>query len=184
MYMHGGLQGAAVETILSVQKALQAKGFNPGKLDGIMGANTKAAIVAFQKANGLSADGVVGPLTSAKLFPPAGPSPTALASVMGTMIDKAAAVTPLLSPTGAVVSAVKSITSAGADALVRAAANMKPDAPIPALQTQDSNATPAAPYAPPPVFVPIADVTPAPAASDFLIPALAGVALLFLMRKK
>ena len=31
--------------------------------DGIFGANTKAAVISYQKANGLSADGIVGPKT-------------------------------------------------------------------------------------------------------------------------
>ena len=36
-------------------------------VDGIFGSKTYAAVMAFQKANGLSADGIAGPLTWGKL---------------------------------------------------------------------------------------------------------------------
>lgn len=54
-------------TTLELQKALKAKGFNPGDIDGIMGRNTIAAIRAFQAANGLEVNGIAGPNTLAKL---------------------------------------------------------------------------------------------------------------------
>ena len=54
--------------VCDIQQALLAKGFNPGPLDGIMGAQTRKAIRQFQAANGLVADGIVGPVTSGKLF--------------------------------------------------------------------------------------------------------------------
>ncbi len=54
-------------TTRGVQARLQALGFNPGPIDGIVGAKTLAAIVAFQKSRKLVADGVVGPKTRAAL---------------------------------------------------------------------------------------------------------------------
>ncbi|MDF3290315.1 MULTISPECIES: peptidoglycan-binding domain-containing protein [Streptomyces] len=39
----------------------------PGTVDGIYGANTRSAVVAFQRKNGLADDGVVGPNTWRKL---------------------------------------------------------------------------------------------------------------------
>ena len=54
--------------VLDIQQALHAKGFDPGPHDGIRGRRTIAAIKAFQVANGLVVDGIVGPVTSAKLF--------------------------------------------------------------------------------------------------------------------
>jgi len=54
-------------TTLELQKALKARGFDPGDIDGAMGRNTIAAIRAFQAANGLDVDGVAGPDTLAKL---------------------------------------------------------------------------------------------------------------------
>ncbi len=46
-----------------VQTALKAAGFYTGEVDGKVGANTISAISAFQKANNLPADSVVGPKT-------------------------------------------------------------------------------------------------------------------------
>ena len=58
------MQGPAV---VEVQKSLLARGFHPGQIDGVYGPHTLAAILGFQRANGLIADGVVGPLTLKKL---------------------------------------------------------------------------------------------------------------------
>lgn len=56
-------------SILKIQTALKARGFDPGPLDGIMGPRTKAAVIAFQKSvGGLVVDGIPGPATQAKLF--------------------------------------------------------------------------------------------------------------------
>jgi len=46
-----------------IQVALKNAGFYDGKIDGIKGQMTKKAIKAFQRANGLRDDGVVGPKT-------------------------------------------------------------------------------------------------------------------------
>ncbi|HWP06900.1 MAG TPA: peptidoglycan-binding protein [Polyangiaceae bacterium] len=54
-------------TVLGVQTALKALGFDPGVLDGKDGAHTEAAVEQFQKAHGLVADGVVGRLTRTAL---------------------------------------------------------------------------------------------------------------------
>ena len=44
----------------AVQKALVKAGYDPGKLDGQLGPQTKAALRQFQKAQGLEADGMIG----------------------------------------------------------------------------------------------------------------------------
>lgn len=59
--------GALCDDIRSIQRQLQNKGFNPGAVDGIAGPKTYNAVIAFQKANGLAADGMVGPASLAKL---------------------------------------------------------------------------------------------------------------------
>ena len=63
--VYSGSRGESVKTL---QAQLNAKGFNAGSVDGIFGKNTRAAVIAFQKANGLAADGIVGKLTWAKLY--------------------------------------------------------------------------------------------------------------------
>ena len=50
-----------------IQTALKNAGFYDGSIDGKVGKNTKKAICAFQEANGLTADGVVGNKTWSKL---------------------------------------------------------------------------------------------------------------------
>lgn len=44
--------------VMNVQKALKAKGFNPGPIDGIIGPKTRAALHKFQRANGLAVGGL------------------------------------------------------------------------------------------------------------------------------
>ncbi|MBL8905432.1 MAG: TIGR02594 family protein [Rhizobiales bacterium] len=62
-------------TTKEIQIALKSKGFDPGPIDGVRGRRTIAAIMAFQAKNNLEVDGIVGPLTAAKLFA-GGPAPT------------------------------------------------------------------------------------------------------------
>jgi peptidoglycan hydrolase-like protein with peptidoglycan-binding domain len=54
---------SAPDAIASLQLALKDQGFDPGKVDGVLGKNTKAAIRAFQRAHGLRVDGVAGQQT-------------------------------------------------------------------------------------------------------------------------
>ncbi len=54
--------------IRAIQHELSRKGFNPGAIDSVWGRRTEAAVIAFQLANGLVADGIVGPITWLALF--------------------------------------------------------------------------------------------------------------------
>ena len=65
-YLRYGSTGPAVQLL---QLALQRAGYQPGILDGVFGQNTRRALLAFQTANGLRADGVVGPLMTAAIMP-------------------------------------------------------------------------------------------------------------------
>ena len=60
-----GSRGEAVEL---VQQMLNEKGYSCGTADGIFGTKTKNAVETYQKAKGLSVDGIVGNNTYAKLF--------------------------------------------------------------------------------------------------------------------
>lgn len=54
-------------TIRDIQTRLNAHGFNPGKIDGMGGPNTSAAIIAFKVSKGLAPRDHVGPITIAEL---------------------------------------------------------------------------------------------------------------------
>ena len=60
--------GSEGNEVTTLQNRLIALGYLAGSADGKFGRDTKSAVIAFQKANGLSADGVVGADTSAKLY--------------------------------------------------------------------------------------------------------------------
>lgn len=53
--------------VTQLQKELTAWGYDPNGIDGSFGPGCKAAVKQFQKDNGLSVDGSVGPATKAKL---------------------------------------------------------------------------------------------------------------------
>lgn len=54
-------------TTKQVQLLLSYLGYDPGELDGIQGKNTRAAVKAFQTAEGLETDGIAGEKTQAAL---------------------------------------------------------------------------------------------------------------------
>ena len=58
---------AATADIKEVQTRLKKWGYYTGSVDGINGPLTKAAVKKFQKKYGLTQDGIVGPLTAAKM---------------------------------------------------------------------------------------------------------------------
>lgn len=60
-------QGSRGDLVKNVQQKLIRWGYLKGTADGIFGAKTKAAVIAFQKKNGLTADGVIGTRTAQAL---------------------------------------------------------------------------------------------------------------------
>ncbi|MDE5897633.1 MAG: spore cortex-lytic enzyme [Clostridia bacterium] len=60
-------QGSSGGEVKEVQRRLKQWGYYSGAVDGIFGSGTKKAVIAFQKKNGLTADGVVGKATYAAL---------------------------------------------------------------------------------------------------------------------
>ena len=59
--------GSSGEAVRKLQELLNARGYDCGRVDGLFGAKTKAAVQAFQEANSLASDGIAGPLTWSKL---------------------------------------------------------------------------------------------------------------------
>lgn len=59
--------GAEGADVVKLQEKLKELGFNPGRVDGEFGSGTEAAVIAFQRSEGLLADGVVGVRTLAAL---------------------------------------------------------------------------------------------------------------------
>ena len=60
-------QGSRGNLVKYLQFMLSTMGYSVGSMDGIFGSNTAAAVRAFQQANGLDADGIVGRRTWYKL---------------------------------------------------------------------------------------------------------------------
>lgn len=59
--------GASGAKVTELQQKLKKLGFDPGPADGTFSPATQAAVIAFQKSEGLLADGIVGPKTLAAL---------------------------------------------------------------------------------------------------------------------
>ena len=55
------------DDVAELQERLAALGFDPGRVDGIFGAVTRAAVAGFQHDAGLATDGIAGPATLAEL---------------------------------------------------------------------------------------------------------------------
>ncbi len=59
--------GSSGSDVTAVQRKLIQWGYLSGTADGRYGAKTRSAVIAFQRKNGLSADGRVGPATAAAM---------------------------------------------------------------------------------------------------------------------
>jgi len=60
-------RGDRGKPVMNLQEALARRGLYTGKVDGIFGYGTEAAVLEFQRAAGLKADGLAGPATLRKL---------------------------------------------------------------------------------------------------------------------
>lgn len=60
-------QGSKGDIVTTIQTKLKNWGYYNSTVDGIFGAKTTAAVKAFQRANKLTADGIVGNATAAKM---------------------------------------------------------------------------------------------------------------------
>ena len=59
--------GSRGEEVRKIQTKLREYGYDPGSVDGIFGEKTRKAVIAFQRDNGLTQDGIAGPKTLAAL---------------------------------------------------------------------------------------------------------------------
>ena len=68
-YLYSGMTAlnATNNEVKALQGRLKSDGFFTGSVTGYFGSQTKSALEAYQKKNGLSAIGVVGPATRALL---------------------------------------------------------------------------------------------------------------------
>ena len=86
-------KGATGDAVKAIQKRLIELGYLTGTADGDFGLKTQSALIAFQKANSLEADGVVGAKTLAALNSPGAKdaegkaAPTAVPSKIPTVIS-------------------------------------------------------------------------------------------------
>ena len=89
-------EGLVGPEIVKLQEKLKEIGFNPGLVDGEFGPATRAAVIAFQKSEGLLPDGVAGPrtLTALGLVTDAGIA-SAIPQVTVTIVSKMFPFTPV-----------------------------------------------------------------------------------------
>jgi len=89
-------QGSSGPEVTKLQQRLKDKGFNPGRIDGKFGPGTEAALIAFQKSEGLAADGIAGPRTLAKLAGEAVPPAETLQDITDRVtVDQVAKMCPM-----------------------------------------------------------------------------------------
>jgi len=90
-------EGSSGGDVTTLQTRLQVHGFSPGAIDGTFGPGTEAAVLAFQRSEGLVPDGIVGARTARALgFADADlPPPAAMPNVTVGIVSKMFPQTPL-----------------------------------------------------------------------------------------
>jgi putative chitinase len=84
-------EGASGAEVTALQQQLKVRGFPPGAIDGIFGPGTEAAVLAFQKSEGLPASGIVDAQTAAALSaaaPVSVPPPPGMPNVTVAIVSK------------------------------------------------------------------------------------------------
>ncbi|MBS3994970.1 MAG: peptidoglycan-binding protein [Alkaliphilus sp.] len=61
--------GSRGTDVMEIQALLRKIGYDPRSIDGIFGEETRQSVIAFQRNNGLTPDGVIGPITHKALEP-------------------------------------------------------------------------------------------------------------------
>lgn len=89
-------EGSSGPEVVTLQQKLKEAGFNPGQCDGDFGPATRAAVMAFQKSEGLLADGIAGPRTQAAMGLVVDAAlPSAIPGVTVTVVSKMFPSTPV-----------------------------------------------------------------------------------------
>lgn len=89
-------EGSSGPEVLAVQQKLRERGFDPGLIDGEYGPATEAAVIAFQRSEGLLDDGIAGPRTQAALgLVEHGNLPSVIPDVGVTIVAKMFPLTPM-----------------------------------------------------------------------------------------
>jgi peptidoglycan L-alanyl-D-glutamate endopeptidase CwlK len=89
-------EGSTGPEVKRLQQALKDQGFDPGSIDGDFGSGTEAAVIAFQKSEGLTPDGVVGKQTLQALsLDNAAPDDSQPSAVTASVVAKMFPHTPL-----------------------------------------------------------------------------------------
>lgn len=92
-----GMTDMGKHRIKALQQALHEHGFNPGEVDGIFGLGTQAAVMAFQRSEGLLADGIAGVRTLAALKgTSAPPLPNVIGQISTAVVSQMFPHTPLI----------------------------------------------------------------------------------------
>jgi putative chitinase len=82
-------EGSAGADVRKLQEILKQRGFNPGAIDGDFGPATKAAVIAYQRSEGLLADGIAGPRTQHALgLVSDGTLPSVIPGVTVTLVSR------------------------------------------------------------------------------------------------
>src|SRR6516164_4385747 len=89
-------QGDSSDDVKLLQQSLSEHGFNPGAIDGIYGQGTVAAVIAFQKGEGMLPDGVAGPRTLSALgLAVSDELPSAISAISVEIVSQMFPVTPI-----------------------------------------------------------------------------------------